>query len=37
VPRLAALTEAIAAARSERDAAEHRWLELAEAAEALQA
>ncbi|HYD13951.1 MAG TPA: ATP-binding cassette domain-containing protein [Allosphingosinicella sp.] len=30
-----ALTEAIAAARAERDAAEHRWLELAEQAEAL--
>jgi ATP-binding cassette subfamily F protein uup len=35
--RFAALTDAIAAARAERDAAEHRWLELAEAAEALQA
>jgi ATP-binding cassette subfamily F protein uup len=33
----AALTEAVAAAKSERDVAEHRWLELAEAAEALQA
>jgi len=33
----AALTEAVAAAKAERDAAEHRWLELAEAAEALQA
>jgi ATP-binding cassette subfamily F protein uup len=32
-----ALTEAIEAAKAERDAAEHRWLELAEAAEALQA
>ena len=29
------LTEAVAAAKAERDAAEHRWLELAEAAEAL--
>jgi ATP-binding cassette subfamily F protein uup len=37
-PRLfEALTEAVAAARAERDSAEHRWLELAEAAEALQA
>ena len=37
-PRLfAALTEGVAAAKAERDAAEHRWLELAEAAEALQA
>jgi len=35
--RFAALTEAIAAAKAERDAAEHRWLELAEAADALQA
>jgi ABC transport system ATP-binding/permease protein len=35
-PRLfEALTDAVAAARAERDAAEHRWLELAEAAEAL--
>ena len=35
-PRLfAALTDAVAAAKAERDAAEHRWLELAEAAEAL--
>jgi ATP-binding cassette subfamily F protein uup len=33
----AALTGAIDAAKAERDAAEHRWLELAEAAEALQA
>ena len=33
----AALTEAVAAAKAERDAAEHRWLELAEAADALQA
>jgi ATP-binding cassette subfamily F protein uup len=32
-----ALTEAIEAAKAERDAAEHRWLDLAEAAEALQA
>jgi ABC transport system ATP-binding/permease protein len=32
-----ALTEAVAAAKEERDAAEHRWLELAEAAEALRA
>ena len=31
----AALTDAIDAARAERDAAEHRWLELAEQAEAL--
>jgi ATP-binding cassette subfamily F protein uup len=30
-----ALTDAIAAARAEREAAEHRWLELAEQAEAL--
>ena len=30
-----ALTDAIAAAKAERDEAEHRWLELAEAAEAL--
>ena len=38
IPRLfAALTDAVAAAKAERDAAEHRWLELAEAAEALQA
>jgi ATP-binding cassette subfamily F protein uup len=37
-PRLfEALTEAVAAARAELDAAEHRWLELAEAAESLQA
>jgi ATP-binding cassette subfamily F protein uup len=37
-PRLfEALTDAVAAARRERDAAEHRWLELAEAAEALRA
>ena len=37
-PRLfAALTDQVAAAKAERDAAEHRWLELAEAAEALQA
>jgi ATP-binding cassette subfamily F protein uup len=37
-PRLfEALTDAVAAARGERDTAEHRWLELAEAAEALQA
>jgi len=37
-PRLfEALTEQVAAAKAERDAAEHRWLELAEAAEALQA
>ena len=37
-PRLfEALTDAVAAAKEERDAAEHRWLELAEAAEALQA
>ena len=35
--KFAALTEAVAAAKAERDAAEHRWLELAEAAEALQA
>jgi ATP-binding cassette subfamily F protein uup len=35
--RFASLTEAIEAAKAERDAAEHRWLELAEAAEALQA
>ena len=35
--RFAALTDAIDAAKAERDAAEHRWLELAEAAEALQA
>jgi ATP-binding cassette subfamily F protein uup len=35
-PRLfEALSDAVAAARAERDAAEHRWLELAEAAEAL--
>jgi ABC transport system ATP-binding/permease protein len=35
-PRLfAALTDAIAAAKAEREAAEHRWLELAEAADAL--
>ena len=35
-PRLfEALSAAIAAAKAERDAAEHRWLELAEAAEAL--
>ena len=35
-PRLyEALSDAIAAGRAERDAAEHRWLELAEAAEAL--
>jgi ATP-binding cassette subfamily F protein uup len=35
-PRLfAALTDAIAAAKAERDEAEHRWLALAEAAEAL--
>jgi ATP-binding cassette subfamily F protein uup len=33
----AALTEMVAAAKAERAAAEHRWLELAEAAEALQA
>ena len=33
--RFAALTEAIEAARAERDAAEERWLELAEKAEAL--
>jgi len=33
----AALTDAVAAAKAERDAAEHRWLELAEAAEALAA
>jgi ABC transport system ATP-binding/permease protein len=33
--RFAALTEAIARARAEREAAEHRWLELAEKAEAL--
>ena len=32
-----ALTQAIEAAKAERDAAEHRWLELAEQAEALQA
>ena len=32
-----ALTEAIAAARAEREAAEERWLELAEQVEALQA
>jgi ATP-binding cassette subfamily F protein uup len=32
-----ALTDAVAAARAEREAAEHRWLELAEAAEALDA
>ncbi|HEV2815598.1 MAG TPA: ATP-binding cassette domain-containing protein [Allosphingosinicella sp.] len=37
-PRLfEALSEAVAAARAERDAAEHRWLELAEQAEALRA
>jgi len=37
-PRLfEALTGAIAAAKAERDTAEHRWLELAEAAEALDA
>jgi len=37
-PRLfEALTEAVAAAKAERDSAEHRWLELAEAAEALRA
>jgi ABC transport system ATP-binding/permease protein len=37
-PRLfEALTEAVAAAKEQRDAAEHRWLELAEQAEALQA
>jgi len=37
-PRLfEALTGAVAAAKAERDAAEHRWLELAEAAEALRA
>jgi ATP-binding cassette subfamily F protein uup len=37
-PRLfEALTGAVAAAKEERDAAEHRWLELAEAAEALRA
>ena len=37
-PRLfEALTDAVAAAKAERDAAEHRWLELAEAAEALHA
>ena len=36
-PRLfEALTDAVAAAKAERDAAEHRWLELAEQAEALQ-
>jgi len=35
--RFAQLTAAIGKARAERDAAEHRWLELAEAAEALQA
>ena len=35
-PRLfEALTDAVAAAKAERDAAEHRWLELAEQAEAL--
>ncbi len=35
-PKLfSALTEAVAAAREEKDAAEHRWLELAEQAEAL--
>ncbi|HEX8654007.1 MAG TPA: ATP-binding cassette domain-containing protein [Allosphingosinicella sp.] len=34
-PRFAALTEAIERARAERDAAEHRWLELAERIEAL--
>jgi ATP-binding cassette subfamily F protein uup len=35
-PRLfEALTDAVAAAKAERDEAEHRWLELAEAAEAL--
>ncbi|HEX8263748.1 MAG TPA: ABC transporter C-terminal domain-containing protein, partial [Allosphingosinicella sp.] len=33
--RFAALTAAIEAARAERDAAEHRWLELAEKVEAL--
>jgi ATP-binding cassette subfamily F protein uup len=33
--RFAALTAAIDKARAERDAAEHRWLELAEKAEAL--
>jgi len=32
-----ALSQAVEAAKAERDAAEHRWLELAEAAEALQA
>jgi ATP-binding cassette subfamily F protein uup len=32
-----ALTDAVAAARAEREAAEHRWLELAQAAEALDA
>ena len=32
-----ALSHAVAAAKAERDSAEHRWLELAEAAEALQA
>jgi ATP-binding cassette subfamily F protein uup len=32
-----ALTAAIEAAKAEREAAEHRWLELAEQAEALQA
>ncbi len=32
--RFAALTEAVADARAEKDAAEHRWLELAELAEA---
>jgi len=37
-PRLfEALSDAVAAAKAERDAAEHRWLELAEAAEALRA
>ncbi len=37
-PRLfEALTQAIEAAKAERDSAEHRWLELAEQAEALQA
>ena len=33
--RFAAITEAIAGARAERDAAEERWLELAEQVEAL--
>jgi ATP-binding cassette subfamily F protein uup len=37
-PRLfEALGEAVTAAKAELDAAEHRWLELGEAAEALQA